>query len=451
MQRESLDFKTLPVGKLFSKQFFPALMGMATSSLYVVVDGVFVGHGIGPDGLAAINIATPLYMITAGIGLMFGMGGGVLVSINLSHGKRKVANINITQAVVAMSIISLVLTLLITFFPSQTALLLGSNETLLAGTTEYLFWFAITIPASILLISLPFFVRQTNPNRVMWAMLVGTVVNIILDYIFIFLFKWGLAGAALATDIGELIGALILIVYLFNPKVAVRFGKLKITASSLRLTVRNAWYMMKLGISSCLSEITIAIMIIAGNYTFMRYLGADGVAAYSVICYLFPVIFMVFNAIIQSAQPIISYNYGCGQMERSNRVARLSLIYAVVFSLGIMTLFAFFASGITSLFIPDKSSPALEYAAYGLPLFALDYIFFGVNVIAIGYYTSVERIRRAISLTLLRGVLPIVFFFILPKWFGTPGIWLAVAAGDFLTTAIVAGLLIKDRVYKKQN
>lgn len=445
MQRDNLNFKSMSVGKLFTKQLFPTLLGMVSSALFVVVDGIFVGRGIGSDALAAVNITTPVMMIAAGLGLMFGMGGGILSSINLSRGKMKVANINVTQSVVMLTIVSIVMALLLTLFPYEAARLLGSNDYLIESVVEYLFWYSITIPFTIMVVALPFFVRQTNPNFAMWAMLAATVVNIVLDYLFIFIFDWGLFGAAIATDIGETVGSVLLLGYLFRKSVTLRFARLKLSLKSIRLTLRNTWYMIKLGISSCLSEATIAVMAITGNYVFMRYLGADGVAAYSIVCYLFPIIFMVFNAMVQSAQPIISFNYGCGQMNRSNHAFRLSIVSAIVFAGLISGLFICFSDTLVSLFVPDKSSYAFQYAIAGLPLFALDYVFFGINVTTIGYYTSIERIRRAMGLTILRGVLPILFFFALPLWLDVPGIWLSVAAGDIVTTIVIVILTQVDK------
>ncbi|MGL4412208.1 MAG: MATE family efflux transporter [Bacteroidales bacterium] len=448
MQQDVLDFRSLPINKLFAKQFFPAMLGMISTAIFTVVDGVFVGRGLGSDALAAVNIAAPLFMIIAGIGLMFGMGGGILVSLNLSRGKSRLANINITQSAVALFIVSSIISILVSLFPTQTAMLFGSNDYLKAMAGEYLFWYAISLPLTVFTIALPFFVRQTNPQYAMWAMLTSTIINIILDYLFIFTFEWGLFGAALATDIAGVISAILLIIYLLNPKVSVRFAKLKISRRSIALTIRNSWYMVKLGISTCLSEMTIAIMAVTGNFVFMHHLGADGVAAFSIICYMFPIIFMVFNAMTQSAQPIISYNYGCGEKERSDRVAMVSLIYALVFGLLITLLFCYFDENIISMFLHDKSSNAYQYAYSGLSLFALGYIFFGINVIAIGYYSSIERVKRAISLTILRGVLPILFFFTLPSIFGTSGIWSSVAVGDLLATIIIVTLLFKDNYIK---
>ena len=376
------------------------------------------------------------------------MGCGILTSINLSQGKKKVANINFTQSVIALVFISLVMTLLLTIFPHKIATLFGSDEYLMDMVVEYLFWFSISLPFTVLVVALPFFIRLTNPKISMWAMLAATVVNIILDYLFIFVFKWGLFGAAIATDIGEFVGAAIMIIYLFRHSIAIRFVWLKLSVKSLLLTLRNVGYMIKLGFSVFLSEITISVMIISGNYVFMGYMGADGVAAYSVICYLFPIIFMVFNATVQSAQPIISYNYGCGQMKRSDNALRLSMLFTLAFAFSIMLLFICFTRSIVTLFIPDTASAAWGYAVAGLPLFATDYLFFGINIIIIGYYTSIERLRRAISLTVLRGILPVVFFFTLPLLLDVNGIWLAVAAGDITTTVVIVILLIVDKVRK---
>lgn len=446
MQRDSLDFKSMSVGKLFTKLLVPTIMGMAASALFTVVDGIFVGNGIGSDAMAAVNISAPIFMIITGVGLMFGMGGGILTSINLSQGKKKVANINFTQSVIALVFISLVMTLLLTIFPHKIASLFGSDEYLMDMVVEYLFWFSISLPFTVLVVALPFFIRLTNPKISMWAMLAATVVNIILDYLFIFVFKWGLFGAAIATDIGEFVGAAIMIIYLFRHSIAIRFVWLKLSVKSLLLTLRNVGYMIKLGFSVFLSEITISVMIISGNYVFMDYMEADGVAAYSVICYLFPIIFMVFNATVQSAQPIISYNYGCGQMKRSDNALRLSMLFTLAFAFSIMLLFICFTRSIVTLFIPDTASAAWGYAVAGLPLFATDYLFFGINIIIIGYYTSIERLRRAISLTVLRGILPVVFFFTLPLLLDVNGIWLAVAAGDITTTVVIVILLIVDKV-----
>ncbi len=439
----------MSVGKLFTRQLVPNILGMISSALFIIVDGIFVGRGIGSDAMAAVNIVAPLSMIMAGVGLMFGTGGSVLASINLSRGKGRLANINITQSFAVSFIVTTILTLLIISFPQQTAALLGAGDALMGPATEYLFWFSVTLPFTVLGVALPFFVRLTNPKVAMWAMLTATGVNVVLDYLFIFPLGWGLAGAAIATDIGELAGCFILLAYLFRKSVALRFTRFKASLKSIRLTIRNAWYMVRLGFASFLSEAAIAVMAITGNYVFMRYLGTDGVAAFSIVCYLFPIIFMVFNATIQSAQPIISFNYGCGQMSRAGEALRRALTTTTAIGLIVSLCSIFFSELMVSLFIPDPANAAYGYAVSGLPLFAVDYIFFGFNVVAIGYYTGIERVKRATILTIVRGTLPVFYFYLLPILFSTTGIWLAVGVADITTTIFIVFLALRDK--KRDN
>lgn len=227
MTKAKLDFKNAGVGKLFVQQLIPALLGMVASALYVVADGIFVGRGVGSDAIAAVNINNPVMTFVSGIGLMFGMGGGVLASMNLARGKKKSANINLMQTCIASFAVSCVLTLILCVFPRESGYLLGSDEYLIEGVAEYLFWYALCFPFMVLMTVLPFFVRLSNPNIPMLALSAGALLNVLLDYIFIFPFGWGLFGAAIATGIGQTVGALIMIFYLFRRDIAVHFIKLK--------------------------------------------------------------------------------------------------------------------------------------------------------------------------------------------------------------------------------
>lgn len=210
--------------------------------------------------------------------------------------------------------------------------------------------------------------------------------------------------------------------------------------------------MMCLGFAVFLSEVTVSIMGIAGNYAFMKELGPDGVAAFSIVCYIFPVIFMVFNATIQSAQPIISYNYGCGLLHRSKQALRYALYFAIGFAAIMMIVFLFQSQLVVDLFIPDKNNPAWGYADKGLPYFSADFIFFGINTIMIGYYMSLETLRKAVAYTLIRGILPVICFYVLPLWFGVSGLWMSVATADIITTfVIVATSLTKRTIVNSGN
>lgn len=446
MQRDHIDFRDTAVRKLFLQFLLPTVLGMVSSAVFIITDGIFVGKGIGSDALAGVNIVAPLYMLATGLGLMFGMGGSVVASVNLARGKKRVADINITQSVVVPGIVIALISIAVVLLCDPILVLLGTPADLHAPAGEYLRWFMPFMSPLALFTILMFVVRLDGSPKFAMACNMGAAgINIVLDYLFIFVFGWGLAGAAVATGIGYTLGACAMIWYMQRHNRTLNFVRLKTSLTSLRLTVRNIGYMAYVGFPALLSEIAIASMMIVGNYTFVHYIGKDGVAAYSIACYIFPIIFMVYNGIIQSAQPIISYNYGAGAPERGRQALQLALRTAVICG-SIITAFTWVASeGLAGMFLtPD--APAHTLAVTGLPLFALGYAFFGINVVTIGYYQSIERSRLATGLTLLRGiVLMCLCFVVLPRWWGVTGIWLAVPAAELLVTLLLAGLLLRSR------
>ena len=445
--RDSIDFARMDVSTLFRKLLIPTVLGLVFSAAFVITDGIFVGRGVGSDALAAVNITAPVFMITAGIGLMFGVGASVVAAIQLSRGKRKVAGINITQALVVSSLLMLALILLYAVFRRPFALALGSSEHLLPMVLEYMDWFVPFLIFSCLLSQGMFYIRMDGaPKYAMLCNMIPAVINIILDYIFIFEFGWGLMGAAFASSIGTTVGAVLILIYLTGFMKSVKLYPIKLSRTSLRLTARNVKYMVNLGSSAFLTEGAIACMMLLGNYVFMRYLGEDGVAAYSIACYFFPIIFMVYNAIAQSAQPIISYNHGTGDDTRVKKTFSLSLRTAVIcgifFFIGTFVL----REQIVSLFI-DPVYKAYSIAVDGLPYFASGYIFFGINIVCIGYLQSMERSKSANILTVLRGfVFMLLSFIFMPMLFGVPGIWLSVPVAEVLTFSLLCGIYFRKRV-----
>lgn len=436
--KDSIDFKNTDIKTLFRKLLLPTVLGMIFSALFIITDGIFVGKGIGSDALAAVNIVSPLWLFSTGIGLMFGVGASVVASIHLSHGKVKVARINITQSVVISSLLLMGTSTLFCTFATDVVRLLGSSERLAPLAIEYMHWFVPFSAFTALLNSGMFFLRlDGSPNYAMMCNVVAAVINIVLDYLFIFPFGWGMFGAALASAIGTTLGALMIVFYLMRRRCTLRFYPVKLSRKSLLLTCRNVGYMCRLGSSAFLCEVAIACMMFVGNQVFIRYLKEDGVAAFSIACYFFPIIFMVYNAIAQSAQPIISYNYGLHESLRVRRTYLLALKTAltcgVVFALATI----FCSREIVALFI-DRSYPAYAIAVKGLPLYATGFLFFAVNIVSIGYFQSVERAQYATVITLLRGfILLTACFFGLPLLLGNPGIWLATPLAELLTTLFI--------------
>ena len=445
--KDSIDFGSMNISTLFRKLLIPTVLGMVFSALFVITDGIFVGKGIGSDALAAVNITAPLFMIAAGIGLMFGVGASVVASIHLSQGKRKVASINITQAIAFSALLILILSALCLYFIEPLARLLGSSDRLLPLAVEYMAWYIpFLVFYEVLNIGMFCIRLDGSPTYTMMCNAVAAILNIILDYIFIFEFGWGIMGAAFATSLGTVVGGLMTLIYLLRFSRTLHLCRIKLSIKSLLLTLRNIGYMIKLGSSAFISEASIACMMFLGNYVFIRYLGEDGVAAFSIACYFFPIIFMVYNAIGQSAQPILSYNFGAGNGARVRKAFRLALLTAVAAGLGFFGLTALFSRWIVAMFI-DSSCPACAIAVRGLPLFASGFVFFAVNIVSIGYFQSVERPRPAMAVTVLRGfVFMAACFFGLPLLLGVEGIWLAVPLAEALTFAVVAAIYGRTRL-----
>lgn len=444
---DSIDFGSMDIPRLFRKLLVPTVLGMVFSAVFVITDGIFVGKGIGSNALAAVNITAPIFLINTGLALMFGIGASVVASINLSHGKVKVARINISQAVLALSVLVIILCGIVTLMPERIISLLGGSDILMPLAVEYLEWFVPFLVFSALLSAGMFYVRlDGSPNYAMVCNIIPAVLNIVLDYVFIFVLKWEMFGAALATSIGYVFGAAMIIFYLSGKNRLLRFIAIKMSRKSILLTLRNIWYMCRLGFSSFLCEAAIAMMMFVGNYVFIDRLGEDGVAAFSIACYFFPIIFMVYNAIAQSAQPILSYNFGAGNLVRVSAAFRLALITSSVFGLLVILLTYICSNEIAGMFI-DSECPAYAIAVDGLPLFASGFVFFGVNIVSIGYFQSIERAGYAMFATLLRGfVLIILCFRIMPLLLDVKGIWLAVPVSELITTIVILFIFMRGGV-----
>ncbi len=446
MKRDSIDWAEMNIPVLFGKIFIPTLLGMLMMASITIIDGAFVGQGVGSDALAAVNIVAPFFLITAGVGLMFGAGASIVASVHLAKGKKKVADIHITQAFIASTLIMLLLAVSVMCNMEWVARLLGSSDRLLPYVKDYMYWVIPTLPFAVIMSIGQFIIRlDGSPKYAMMCNVIPGIANVVLDWLFIFPIPMGIGGAALATALTELVACVMVMVYMTGYSRRVHLYRLKLTVKSLRLSLRNIGYQAQLGASGMIGELAIACMMFVGNYMFIRHLGEDGVAAFSVACYCFPMVFMVGNAISQSAQPIISYNYGAGLHGRVQHTFRLSIAVGIACGLLIMLGGIFEGHLVISLFIPDASSAASRIANDGFPYFSLAFLLFTLNLVCIGYLQSMERFKPATAFMLLRGMVFVVpAFLCLPSAIGTSGLWLAVPLSEMLTLVVILCYGVKN-------
>ncbi|MBQ0015596.1 MAG: MATE family efflux transporter [Bacteroidales bacterium] len=450
--RDSIDFGKTEIPKLFRSIFVPTLLGMVFNMAFVLTDGVFVGHGVGPDGLASVNLIAPIMMLVTGLGMMFGVGSSVVAAVHLAKGNRKAARINVTQAYYACVFFALLLGGVLYACPDRILPLLGVSDMLMPMAKEYYLYF---IPTTIFLMFQlvgEFVIRlDGSPKFAMYANIVPAVLNMILDYVFIFPCGMGVKGAALATDIGTGVGALLTLIYMVRYAKNLRFYRLKWTQTSLKLSLRNVGYMIKLGFPAFVGEFAISATILTGNLVIGYYMGDHGVEAYSVICYLFPVVYMIFSAVSQSAQPIISFNYGAALKQRTLRTFVHSVSISLAFAAVMTALFVLFSPNIISVFL-GAGSQAFQLAVQGLPLFSVGFLFMAFNVSAIGYFQSIEQSGLATFLMALRGIFGVVSaFLLLPLLFGIESLWIAVPVAEFITFVVEVALHLFSKPTQPQQ
>ena len=424
---------------MFNRVFFPTLLGMLGMSAMTAIDGIFIGHSVGSDGIAAVNIVVPVLMLLTGVGLMVGMGCSVVSSLRLARGQVLAARVSVTRAMLFVTVVAVVVVGAMLAFPDASARALGSSEHLLPLVREYMVWY---IPSWLFMLwtAVALFVIRLDgaPNLAMACSLTSAVLNVFLDWLFMFPFGWGIMGAAFATSLSTAAGGVIAVAYLLFFARRLRVVRVRVGWRALRAAARDLAGQCRVGSSSLLAEATLAVLTFMGNYVFMSYLGDDGVGAFGIACYYTPFVFMVGNAIAQSAQPIISYNFGLKAWPRVRAAERVALRTAVVCGLVVTAGFVFFARELVGLFVPLDNAAA-RLAVEGFPYFSAGFVFFILNLAVIGYFQSLEWMRPATVFALLRGVAWLVpSFLLLPGLLGTRGIWLALSVSELLTFLCVA-------------
>ncbi len=440
LTKDAIDLSTLSVPRLFGRYFIPTLLGMLSISAMTAIDGIFVGHAVGADGIAAINICVPILMLVTGLGLMMGAGCSVVASIHLAQHKVKAARINVTQAWIFATLVIVAVILPVMLFPSAVGRMLGSTDALLPMVRDYLLGFMPGELFGVWLALMLFVIRlDGSPRLAMWCNVVSAAVNIVLDWLMIIVFDWGVSGAAVASALSMFLGAMIAVWYIFFAARQLRPIRLKWSHHSLLYFVRNISYQCTIGLPALMGECTLAMLALVGNYVFGFYLGDAGIGAFGIACYYTPFVFMIGNAVAQSAQPIVSFNYGSGDARRVHSALRVALLTALACGLVVSVAFILFPVQLVRLFV-SSSEAAFPIAVEGFPLIAASFVFFIVNLTCIGYFQSIERVRPAMVFALLRGLLLLVpSFIVLPMLLGDDGIWLALALSEMLTTLGIVG------------
>lgn len=428
--------------KVFLRYLIPSLTGMLLMSVNIVMDGIFVGHRLGGVALAGINIAVPVFSIFTAISLWIGIGGATQYSFALGEKNVTKAQQIFTRSVILVITITIMLAIIAFIFRVPLAYLLGANDETLPYVMDYmnvllLFGFVLTLENI-----LSIFVRNDgDPNLAMFALIATAVINVILNYLFLFVFNLGVRGSALATMSAIAIGVLILCTHFFKKSSHLKLAKSRVTGESIKRT-------LSIGLPSFLSELGMSVFTMGYNIAIAAVAGTAGVAAFSVLNYTHSVILMLFLGMGSAIQPLISYYRGAKMKARETATIRLSV--SVAFGTGLVFFIAglLFADNIVNLF-GDFESEIHDLAVLGVRVFFSGYLFMGFNFVMMTYFQTTDRIGMATFITVARElILMVIFLLVLPPLLGATGVFIAIPISEFIVATSIFIYAYKKHVFQ---
>lgn len=421
------------ISKLLWNFSLPAIVGMVVNALYNIVDSIFVGNGVGDIGLTAVTIAFPIMIILMAIGMLIGIGASTLVSIRLGEQKHHEAEVILGNAFTMMIAAVLPMTAVVLLFLDQILVMLGAEPNVLPYAREFT---RIILIGSIFMhigFGLNNIIRaEGNPKVAMTTMLIGALLNTVLNPLYIFVFKLGIAGSALATVSAQAVSAAWVLHYLTSDK-----GVLTLRRENLRMDMDIVKEIVKIGLSPFVMQLAASVVTVLYNYSLLRYGGELAVAAIGIINRVAMLILMPIFGISQGVQPILGYNYGAKNYSRVIEVTKLGMYAATAVSLLGFIATQLFATSIIRIF--NDNPELIAIGSNGLRLFLMMLPIIGFQVIGANYFQAVGKANYAILLSMSRQVIILIpAIIVLPHFFGLRGIWIAGPVAD-LASALLTG------------
>ena len=428
-------------GKLI-RFVIPSVVMMIFTSIYGVVDGLFVSNFVGKTPFAAINLVYPLIMILGGFGFMLGTGGTAIVAKTFGMGEKQRAREYFTFIIISTAVIGTILAATGIALARPVSILLGAEGEMLEDAVIY---------ASIVLLSLPlfmlqnsfqnFFVTAEKPKLGLAVTVAAGVTNMVLDALFIAVLEWGLVGAAAATAISQFVGGIIPVIYFASKN-----------TSTLRFTKTRAYWRVLLqtcynGSSELMSNISASVVTILYNYQLLRFAGNNGLAAYGSIMYVSFVFVAVFIGFVIGASPIVSYHYGAGNTDELKSLRKKSI--NLMLSVGAAMLFVavLLSVPLCKLFVGYDEELYLM-TLRGFIIYAFSYLFAGFNIFGSSFFTALNNGAVSAIISFLRTlVFQTSTVILLPMLFGVPldGVWFSIIVAEALSFAVTAAFLVAKR------
>ncbi|MEG0074550.1 MAG: MATE family efflux transporter [Eubacterium sp.] len=450
---KNVELETMPIGKLLFKLALPAIVAQMINALYNIVDRMYIGHieGSGALALTGVGITFPIIMIISAFAALVGMGGSPLVAIRLGEKDRKGAEGILGNATMMILILSVVLTTLFLIFQRPLLMAFGASENTVEYAIQYLtIYLCGTIFVQITLGLNAFINTQGFAKIGMYTVLIGAVLNIVLDPIFIFVFGMGVRGAALATIISQAVSAIWVFNFLMGKKTTIKIRK-----PEMRLKKEYVFGIISLGISPFIMQSTESLLNITLNASLQSYGGDLAVGAMTIIGSISQMGLMPLMGLTQGGQPIISYNYGAKNFDRVRKAYKLMIVSSFALSMLIWGIVELFPSAVISIFTTDPE--LMNLTTWAIRIFMMCVGIMGLQTGCQQTFLSLGQAKISVFLAMLRKlILLIPLILIIPRvtGLGITGVFLAQPIADFfavLTTVIVFMIQIKKIIPKENN
>lgn len=416
----------------------PSVIMLIFTSIYGVVDGIFVSNFAGKTPFAAINLIMPVFLILGGLGFMIGTGGSALVARYLGEGKKEKANKTFSMLIYVSLIFSLVVSILGAFFIKPISYALGARGQMLSDCVLY---GSILLPSMFAFILQnefqSFFIVAEKPQFAMWVTVGAGVTNMVLDALLVGLFRWGLMGAAVATAISQLVGGLVpLFYFVFSKETPLKLIKAKVNFKDLLKSCTN-------GSSEMMTNISMSVVTMLYNFQLMKIAGEDGIAAYGVIMYVGFVFVSAFIGFCVGSAPIISFHYGAKNQAELKKLLKMSTIIIAVVSVFMTVISLSLARTLSGIFVGyDKA--LLELTVRGFSIYCFSYLLVGFNIFGSSFFTALNDGLVSAIISFLRTLLfQVVAILVLPIFFDIDGIWFAVIVAEAMSLLVVLAFLKK--------
>lgn len=434
------ELRSESIWKLFQRFVFPAIMGIIVAGVQTIIDGYFIGNGVGSQGLAGVTLAFPVVMCIVAVAVMMGMGSSSLVALELGRSNRNKAEKIIANVFPLVFVVAAIITIAGLAFGDPLLSLFDAPAVVQDMAGDYLRVVIIGSVFFLLTITLDPLVRNDGyPMIAMNIMVVSVLTNLVLDYVFVMRMDMGVTGAAIATVIAFAVSAVRLTLHFFSSKAGLR-----VSPGNMVFESQTVHRIMEAGLPSFAMQLSVSILFFAHNFVLLQYGSDADVSAYGIMGYSFSIFYMLFEGIAVGVQPIIGFNYGAGLYGRVCSTLKLAMAACVaVGALGFL-IFFLFPEKVVQFFTPDDPL-LLEVTVGGMRIFVLSLIVQGVVVVNATYFQSINRVRSALFIHLGKifiFLLPLLFT--LPMVFGLKGVWLATPAADYLMFFIVMVMLAEE-------